>query len=276
MPGRVSCQSGPDCRYKFTGKERDSETNYDYFGARYYDPKIGRFLSVDPMTHMRASLTPYNYVQNNPLRRIDHKGMLDEEDDKKKRAAQSAAISEGQRANQAANARQEYNKNTSKLDPNDSSGRTAAKEAARAKTPQPYKAMAESKHSMANEATKVGGTANKTNAGVNQAMNITGKVGKGLLVVGAATSVYNVATAENTTKAVVQEAGTWAVAIAGGKVGASAGAAIGGGVGALFAGVGAAPGAVVGGIVGGLIGGITGGIIGNEVTTEAYEYFEEE
>ena len=32
----------------FTGKERDTETGLDYFGARYYGSKIGRFTTVDP------------------------------------------------------------------------------------------------------------------------------------------------------------------------------------------------------------------------------------
>jgi hypothetical protein len=35
--------------YKFTGKERDTETGLDYFGARYYSQNIGRFASVDPI-----------------------------------------------------------------------------------------------------------------------------------------------------------------------------------------------------------------------------------
>jgi RHS repeat-associated protein len=35
-------------RYKFTGKERDSESGLDNFGARYYSSSLGRFLSVDP------------------------------------------------------------------------------------------------------------------------------------------------------------------------------------------------------------------------------------
>ncbi|MBQ7439344.1 MAG: hypothetical protein IJ548_01745 [Paludibacteraceae bacterium] len=38
---------GYDERYKFTGKERDEETGYDYFGARYYVPEIPIWLSVD-------------------------------------------------------------------------------------------------------------------------------------------------------------------------------------------------------------------------------------
>jgi len=36
-------------RYQYTGKERDAETSDDYFGARYYDPEVGRWNSVDPM-----------------------------------------------------------------------------------------------------------------------------------------------------------------------------------------------------------------------------------
>jgi len=34
-------------KYKFTGKELDEETNFYYYGARYYNAKIGRFVSAD-------------------------------------------------------------------------------------------------------------------------------------------------------------------------------------------------------------------------------------
>ena len=37
-------------RFRFTGKERDAETGYDYFGARYYSSSLGIWLSVDPMS----------------------------------------------------------------------------------------------------------------------------------------------------------------------------------------------------------------------------------
>jgi RHS repeat-associated protein len=41
--------SATGSRYKFTGKERDSESGFDNFGARYYSSQYGRFLSPDPM-----------------------------------------------------------------------------------------------------------------------------------------------------------------------------------------------------------------------------------
>jgi len=50
---------------------------YD-FGARFYDPTIGRWTSPDPMASEREWVSPYNYVQNNPLSRIDPNGMLDD------------------------------------------------------------------------------------------------------------------------------------------------------------------------------------------------------
>ncbi len=48
-------------RYKFTGKERDTETNYDYFGARYYDSDLGRWLTPDPLADKYPGWSPYNY-----------------------------------------------------------------------------------------------------------------------------------------------------------------------------------------------------------------------
>jgi RHS repeat-associated protein len=54
-------------KYKFTEKERDIETRYDYFGARYYDSFTAR-LSADPLADKYPGWSPYNYCLNNPLR----------------------------------------------------------------------------------------------------------------------------------------------------------------------------------------------------------------
>ena len=66
--------------YKFTGKERDPETQNDYFGARFYQSNLGRFMSPDP-GRMNLStfadpqrINRYTYVRNNPLRNVDSDG----------------------------------------------------------------------------------------------------------------------------------------------------------------------------------------------------------
>ena len=75
MPGR-STTSGNTIE-KFTGKERDTEANLnlDYFGARYYDPAIGRWHNPDPLAHEYPSLSPYNYALNNPMVFLDPNGL---------------------------------------------------------------------------------------------------------------------------------------------------------------------------------------------------------
>jgi RHS repeat-associated protein len=63
--------------YKYNGKLLDNdftEDLYDY-GARYYDPQIGRWLEIDPLTDKYLSLSPYNYALNNPIGLIDMFGM---------------------------------------------------------------------------------------------------------------------------------------------------------------------------------------------------------
>jgi RHS repeat-associated protein len=69
---------------RFTGKERDTESGNDYFGARYYASSMGRFLSPDwsakrePVPYAKLdnpqSLNLYAYVFNNPLIHIDADG----------------------------------------------------------------------------------------------------------------------------------------------------------------------------------------------------------
>jgi RHS repeat-associated protein len=73
-------------RMKFTSQERDfangSTTDpLDYMHARYYNPTLGRFLSVDPIMPIDAMRSPqlwnrYSYVGNNPMNRIDPTGKI--------------------------------------------------------------------------------------------------------------------------------------------------------------------------------------------------------
>jgi RHS repeat-associated protein len=63
--------------HKFTGKERDPESGLDNFGARYYGPTSGRFLSSDPgplREEDPQSVNRFVYVRNNPLRYVDEEG----------------------------------------------------------------------------------------------------------------------------------------------------------------------------------------------------------
>jgi len=65
--------------YLYNGKELQDEMGlevYD-FHTRYYDAVIGRFMSQDPMAHVRSWVSPYNFVQNNPITRVDPTGALD-------------------------------------------------------------------------------------------------------------------------------------------------------------------------------------------------------
>ena len=62
-------------RFTFTGKERDKETGYGYFGARYMDHELmTMWLSVDPMSDKYPSISPYAYCAWNPLKLVDPDG----------------------------------------------------------------------------------------------------------------------------------------------------------------------------------------------------------
>jgi len=77
MPGR-SYSSG-DYRYGFNGKESDNEVSgngnsYDY-GFRIYNPRIGKFLSRDPLSKNYPHLTPYQFASNTPIQASDLDGL---------------------------------------------------------------------------------------------------------------------------------------------------------------------------------------------------------
>ena len=61
----------------YTGKEHDDDTGLTYFGARYYDPNIGRFMGMDPVGFYDSnpqSFNRYVYANNNPYVYIDPDG----------------------------------------------------------------------------------------------------------------------------------------------------------------------------------------------------------
>ena len=61
--------------FVFTGKERDSETGYGYFGARYMDhEQITMWLSVDPLADKYPGISPYAYCAWNPVKLVDPDG----------------------------------------------------------------------------------------------------------------------------------------------------------------------------------------------------------
>ena len=73
---KTASGEGPVQPYSFTGKERDAETGFSYFGARYYDSDLsGLFLSVDPMADKYPSISPYAYCMWNPVKLVDPNGM---------------------------------------------------------------------------------------------------------------------------------------------------------------------------------------------------------
>ena len=64
-----------DITFSFTGKERDEETGYGYFGARYMDHELTTmWLSVDPMADKYPGISPYAYCVWNPVKLIDPDG----------------------------------------------------------------------------------------------------------------------------------------------------------------------------------------------------------
>jgi RHS repeat-associated protein len=86
MPGNASTTlrrqyslNSYDYRYGFNGKEGDDEVkgddNQQDYGMRIYDPRVSRFLSVDPIAREYPMLTPYQFASNTPIWAIDLDGL---------------------------------------------------------------------------------------------------------------------------------------------------------------------------------------------------------
>ena len=66
-----------DSKYTFNGKEYNDDfgLNWNDYGARMYDPAIGKWNGFDAMAEAYQSMSPYHYAMNNPMRFIDPNGM---------------------------------------------------------------------------------------------------------------------------------------------------------------------------------------------------------
>jgi RHS repeat-associated protein len=77
MPGRGLNSSS--YKYGFNGKENDNDLNGDGnlqdYGMRMYDPRVGKFLSIDPLAEQYPFYSPYQFASNNPIAAIDLDGL---------------------------------------------------------------------------------------------------------------------------------------------------------------------------------------------------------
>lgn len=62
--------------YLFNAKEFDEETGLYYYGARYYDPRLSLWISVDPQAEKSFSTSGYCYCFSNPIAFVDYKGEI--------------------------------------------------------------------------------------------------------------------------------------------------------------------------------------------------------
>jgi RHS repeat-associated protein len=71
ITGSIIQGNTPEMAQRYTGKEKDAETNLDYFGARYLDKDFGMWLTPDPARQYsnlyRRTVNPYNFVDPNGL-----------------------------------------------------------------------------------------------------------------------------------------------------------------------------------------------------------------
>jgi RHS repeat-associated protein len=82
LPFGEQIAGGSGSTHKFTGKERDSESGLDNFGARYMSSNLGRFMSPDEFKYINKAdpqtLNLYGYVANNPINSVDPTGHASE------------------------------------------------------------------------------------------------------------------------------------------------------------------------------------------------------
>jgi RHS repeat-associated protein len=99
LPIRTWSDGNRGYRFGFNGKEKDSETasdNFD-FGARIYDGRLGRWLSLDPLMKKAIYNSPYSYCANSPIFFIDVNGKILKPSNDEDMSILMATISETER-----------------------------------------------------------------------------------------------------------------------------------------------------------------------------------
>jgi RHS repeat-associated protein len=74
--GNILPGSDTPARFAYTGQEYDPESGLYYYNARYYDPKVGRFISQDPIGFEGGDSNLYRYVGNNSVNEVDPSGLI--------------------------------------------------------------------------------------------------------------------------------------------------------------------------------------------------------
>jgi RHS repeat-associated protein len=80
MPWGETRYGGVETEYQFTGQYRLAALRLDYYGARWYDPSLGRFVQADSVVPLASqgvqALDRYAYANNNPVRYNDPSGHM--------------------------------------------------------------------------------------------------------------------------------------------------------------------------------------------------------